>query len=90
MKGFFGMKSKRQQRKQKHSTLIQEPQFKRSERNRSSTKHRLIKTAIKPDESILNLTTSSRYESNITELSHETKPPSFWKRIFKRNELPSK
>ncbi len=90
MKRCFGMKSKRQERKQKNSTLVQEPQFKRSEGNRSSTKHRIITTTINLDKSIVNLTTKSPNESNITELSHESKPPPIWKRIFKDKKLSSK
>jgi len=89
MKRCFGMKSKRQERKQKNSTLVQEPQFKRSEGNRSSTKHRII-TTINLDKSIVNLTTNSPKESNVKELSHESKPPPIWKRIFKDKKLSSK
>jgi hypothetical protein len=81
MKRCFGMQSKRQQRKQKHSTLVQESQFKRSEGNRSSTTHRVTKTTINLDKSIINLITNS---------PNESKPPPIWKRIFKDKRLSSK
>jgi len=49
------MKSKSKQRKQKQATLIQEPQFKRSDGNRPPRKHRVITT------NIANLTTNSSH-----------------------------
>ncbi len=89
MKHCFGMKSKKQQNKQKHSTLLQEPQFKRSDGNKSSAKHR-VTTTINLDKSFVNLTTSSSYESDLTKLSHETESPSILKRIFKSKNPSSK
>jgi hypothetical protein len=89
MKSCFGMKSKKQQHKQKYSTLIKEPQFKRSVNNRSSAKH-LTTTTVNADENIVNITTSSFYDSGINKSSFVTKSPSIWKRIFKREALPSK
>jgi len=89
MKLCFGMKSKKKPDKEKCSTLIQESQFKRSERNRSPAKHRGT-TKINLDKSIVNLTTNSRYENDITELSQKTKPPSTRKQIFENKNLSSK
>ena len=89
MKDCFVMKSKKQQHKQKHSTLAKEPQFKRSEGNRSSIKRR-IATTINEDENIVNPTTRSSDDNDNTRLSHAIKSPPFWKRIFKRRTLPGK
>ncbi len=90
MKGCFGIRSKKQQRKQKQSTLIQERQFKRSDGNSSSTKHRLKTTTINVDESIINQTTNSSYKSNIIDSSHETKPLLTRKRKLNDNDHSSR
>jgi hypothetical protein len=89
MKGCFRMKSKKQQQKKKHLTLVKEHQFKRSEGNQLPARH-LATKKINIEGTIVNLTSSSSHRSDVVKLSHGTKSPPIWKRMFKRKTLPGK
>ncbi|UJR16171.1 hypothetical protein I4U23_003081 [Adineta vaga] len=68
------MRFKKKKSKAKHSPLVQEPRFKSSDGNRSSTKHQNT-ISVHLDKSIVNLTSNSSEQAGLTKLLSKCNRP---------------